>query len=73
MSTLETLKAEAAKLPAAERNELANWIARSEDVEAVRRAALLHDLRAGMEQAEQGELKNSDEVFTPLRAYLSSL
>jgi predicted transcriptional regulator len=66
--TVEELKAEAAKLPPDARFALAEWIERSDDVRALRREELIREIQHGIEQADRGDLLESDEVFARLRA-----
>ncbi len=72
MSTLEKIKTDAGKLPAAERYELARWIEETEDVREMQRAALIRDLQEGIDAADRGELLEADEVFSSLRAAIPS-
>ena len=66
--TIEQLKSEAAKLPPDDRFALAEWIEQTEDVRALRREELIREIQHGMEQADRGELIESEEVFARLRA-----
>jgi len=65
--TVEELKAEAAKLPANDRFELADWIAKSDDVRELKRAALIRDIQHGIEQSDRGEVIDAEIVFERLR------
>lgn len=53
--TLDELKAEAAKLPSAERSALAGWIDQCEDVRKVRRTDLIREIEIGLKQLDRGE------------------
>ncbi len=66
--TVEQLKNEAAKLPPDDRFALAEWIEQADDVRALRREELLREIQHGIEQADRGELIESDEAFARLRA-----
>jgi hypothetical protein len=65
--TVEELKAETAKLPLDDRCALAEWIVESDDVRNLRREKLIGELQRGIEQADRGELIESDTVFARLR------
>jgi predicted transcriptional regulator len=65
--TVEELKAETAKLSPDDRCALAEWIVESEDVRDLRREKLIRELQRGIEQADRGELIESDTVFARLR------
>ena len=65
--TVEELKAETAKLPPDDRFALAEWIVEGEDVRGLRREKLIRELERGIEQADRGELIESDTVFARLR------
>ena len=67
MSTLEEIKAAAARLTAEERCELIAWLSESEDVCEIRREALSREIKQGIEQADYCELLDANEVFTRLR------
>jgi len=67
MSTLEEIKAAAARLTAEERSELIAWLSESEDVCEIRREALSREILHGIEQADRGELLDANGVFTRLR------
>jgi len=53
--TVEELKAEAAKLPPADRFSLVEWIEQCGDIRELRRSALIRELEVGMEQLERGD------------------
>jgi predicted transcriptional regulator len=65
--SVEELKAEMAKLPAADRFELSDWIARNEDIRELKRAALIRDIQHGLEQSDRGEVIDGEEVFRRMR------
>jgi len=67
MSTLQEIKAAAARLSAEERSELVSWLSESEDVCEIRREALIREIQYGIEQADRGELLDANGVFTRLR------
>ena len=52
---VEELKAEAAKLPQNDRFALAEWIEQSEDIRDLRRAALIREIRIGLDEIDRGE------------------
>jgi hypothetical protein len=52
---VEELKAEAAKLPPDDRFALAEWIGQSEDIRELRRAALVREIHAGLDELDRGE------------------
>jgi hypothetical protein len=52
---VEELKAEAAKLPPNDRFALAEWIENSADIRKLRRAALVREIEAGLDQLDRGE------------------
>jgi len=61
--TVEELKAEAAKLPPDDRFALAEWIAQSEDIRDLRRAALIREIRIGLDEIDRGEcVESKDEA-----------
>jgi hypothetical protein len=53
--TIEQLKSEAAKLPPSDRLALAEWIEGSEDMRALRHAALVREIEVGLDQLDRGE------------------
>jgi hypothetical protein len=65
--TVDELKVETAKLPLDDRCALAEWIEQSDDVRDLRREKLIRELQRGIEQADRGELIESDTVFARLR------
>jgi len=52
---VEELKAEAAKLPPDDRFALAEWIEQSADIRDLRRAALIREIRIGLDEIDRGE------------------
>jgi predicted transcriptional regulator len=65
---VEEFKAEAAKLPANARADLADWIEQAEDVRALRRDELMREIQHGLEQADRGEMLEAEVVFARLRS-----
>ncbi len=53
--SVEELKAEAAKLPTDDRIALAKWIEQSEDIRDLRRAALIQEIKIGLDELDRGE------------------
>ena len=52
---VEELKAEAAKLPPKDRFALAEWIEGNEDIRDLRRAALIREIKIGLDELDRGE------------------
>ncbi len=70
--TVEELKAEAAKLPPDDRFALAEWIEQSEDIRDLRRAALVREIRIGLDEIDRGEcVECKDEA--ELRAFFDGV
>ena len=53
--SVEELKAEAAKLLPGERFALAEWFEGSEDIRDLRRAALIREIKIGLDELDRGE------------------
>jgi hypothetical protein len=53
--TVDELKAEAAKLPSADRFALAEWIEENQDIRELRKKALIRDIQVGLDQLKRGE------------------
>jgi len=69
---VEELKAEAAKLPPDDRFALAEWIEQSVDIRDLRRAALIREIRIGLDEIDRGEcVECKDE--TELRAFFEGV
>ena len=68
--TVEELKAEAAKLPPDDRFALAEWIEQSAEIRELRRAALIQEIKIGLDEIDQGEcVECKDEA--ELRAFFA--
>ena len=61
MSTLEEIKAAAARLDPDDQVELVEWWVQSESFKARQLAALKRDLTLGIEQLEQGAFRTYDD------------
>ena len=69
---VEELKAEAAKLPPDDRFALAEWIEQSAEIRELRRAALIQEIKIGLDEIDQGEcVECKDEA--ELRAFFDGV
>jgi len=68
--TMDQIKEEAAKLLPEEQFALAEWIESGEVLRSLRRDQLIRELELGIEQADRGELMDSEAVFSKLQSLL---
>jgi hypothetical protein len=66
MSTLEEIKAAAAKLTAEQQFELFNWLIESEAFRKRQLEQLQNEINIGLEQLERGESRNYEGSLTGL-------